>query len=130
MTHAEVNHHPTEDSPLPHRTMTPLVCILLYCYVFNDIDFLSAANVQHSHNIYLLKCRGLNLRKISISIYMLLYIISLSILCISKSMRQWDASCCNFMPNNPNTSVTYDYETLWYVYTAPRQYVASRHGFT
>ncbi|KAJ0181432.1 hypothetical protein K1T71_003517 [Dendrolimus kikuchii] len=25
VTHAEVNHHPTEDSPLPHRTMTPLV---------------------------------------------------------------------------------------------------------
>ncbi|XP_063890991.1 FERM, ARHGEF and pleckstrin domain-containing protein 1 isoform X1 [Helicoverpa armigera] len=25
VTHAEVNHHPTEDSPLPHRTTTPLV---------------------------------------------------------------------------------------------------------
>ncbi|XP_045515139.1 FERM, ARHGEF and pleckstrin domain-containing protein 2 isoform X1 [Pieris brassicae] len=26
VTHAEVNHHPTEDSPLPHRTMTPSEC--------------------------------------------------------------------------------------------------------
>lgn len=26
MTHAEVNHHPTEDSPPPHRTTTLLVC--------------------------------------------------------------------------------------------------------
>ncbi|CAD0195222.1 unnamed protein product [Chrysodeixis includens] len=25
VTHVEVNHHPTEDSPLPHRTTTPLV---------------------------------------------------------------------------------------------------------